>query len=210
MAARRAGACVGGRGAIEPEAARTPLPYMAEKPVLPAEKDAGVWNALLEIHARIPPARRRQLYFVIALMILGAMLELATIGAVLPFLALLADPQRMSQIPEALSLLKTVGAVTIHQQLIAATGLFVGLVLLAGVVRLQLSWSCRKFIFQTGHDTEPASCDWLRSGPIVDEPSIAQRQYAYRRGSPACENYARKRTAGGWKSAARKRAIRSS
>jgi hypothetical protein len=178
---------------------------MAEKPALPAEKDAGVWNALLEIHARIPPARRRQLYFVIALMVLGAMLELAMIGAVLPFLALLADPQRMSQ-----TLLKTVGAVTIHQQLIAATGLFVGLVLLAGVVRLQLSWSCRKFIFQTGHDTEPASCDWLRSGPIVDEPSIAQRQYAYRRGFPACENFARKRTAGGWKSAARRRAIRSS
>ena len=125
---------------------------MAGRRVFEADQAGGVWRALLELHARISAGRRRQLHFVMALMILGAMLELATIGAVLPFLALLADPHRISQIPEALSLFKAIGAVTIQEQLLAATSLFIALLLLAGTVRLQLSWSCRKFIFQTGHD----------------------------------------------------------
>jgi len=113
---------------------------------------AGVWRALVEIHARISTKRRRQFHFVMGLMVLGALLELATIGAVVPFVALLADPLRLSRFPEAQLVFGAIGAVTIREQLLATTGVFVALVLLAGVVRLQLSWSCRKFIFQTGHD----------------------------------------------------------
>jgi ABC-type multidrug transport system fused ATPase/permease subunit len=140
------------RTTIEPEAPTEPLPDMSGKYDVLACGTAGVWRALVEIHARISTKRRRQFHFVMGLMVLGALLELATIGAVVPFVALLADPLRLSRFPEAQLVFGAIGAVTIREQLLATTGVFVALVLLAGVVRLQLSWSCRKFIFQTGHD----------------------------------------------------------
>jgi ATP-binding cassette, subfamily B, bacterial PglK len=96
--------------------------------------------------------RRRQFYVVLALMIVGAIAELATIGAVLPFLSLLADPNRINQIPAVAHAFGLVGAVTAHQRLFAATALFVILAMIAGAIRLQLTWSSQNFIFQMGHD----------------------------------------------------------
>ena len=54
-----------------------------------------LWSGLRELYDSMSPGRRVQFYFVLALMIAGAFAEIATIGAVLPFLSLLADPSRM-------------------------------------------------------------------------------------------------------------------
>ena len=45
------------------------------------------------------PRRRRQFRLVFAIMLLGAFAEMVTIGAVLPFLALIADPARAARLP---------------------------------------------------------------------------------------------------------------
>jgi len=58
-----------------------------------------LWSGLRELYDSMSPGRRVQFYFVLALMIAGASAEIATIGAVLPFLSLLADPSRMDQWP---------------------------------------------------------------------------------------------------------------
>jgi len=119
---------------------------------LRAQDQAGVWSGIRELYARMSQRRRRQFYVVLALMIFGAFAELATIGAVLPFLSLLADPHRIEHVPAAIAAFNQLGAVTPHQRLLAATGFFVLLALVAGAVRLQLSWSSQNFIFQMGHD----------------------------------------------------------
>jgi ATP-binding cassette subfamily B protein len=104
---------------------------------------------LKEIYARMSPHRRRQLFLVLLLMLAGAVAELATIGAVMPLLALLANAANGEQhawlfgVPDALA--------GIDPLLIAAT-LFILFAIAAGLIRLQLVRSSRNFIFGLGHE----------------------------------------------------------
>ena len=100
----------------------------------------------------LSPRRRRQFYLVLALMIAGAFAELATIGAVLPFLSLLADPHRVQQVPLLAAFFRDVGATSAHGRLVAATGLFIILAIVSAAVRLQLTWTSQDFVFRLGHE----------------------------------------------------------
>jgi ABC-type multidrug transport system fused ATPase/permease subunit len=105
-----------------------------------------------ELYRTLSPRRRRQFYIVIALTLAGAFAELATIGAVLPFLSLLAAPQRFAHVPALVAAFDAVGATTDRGRLIAAAGVFILLALIAAAVRLQLAWSSQNFVFRLGHD----------------------------------------------------------
>jgi len=85
-------------------------------------------------------------------MILGAFAELVTIGAILPFLALLADPGRIADVPLVAPMLRTLGAHSIQDALIVLAALFGAAAVAAGIIRLVLSWSTQKFTFRVGHD----------------------------------------------------------
>ncbi|HZC37936.1 MAG TPA: hypothetical protein VE221_04595, partial [Sphingomicrobium sp.] len=117
-----------------------------------AQDQVGFWSGLRELYRMLSPHRRRQFYLVLALMLAGAFAELATIGAVIPFLSLLADPHRIEHLPMLASAFDAVGAISDHQRLIASTGLFIIFALVAGAVRLQLAWSSQEFVFRLGHD----------------------------------------------------------
>jgi ABC-type multidrug transport system fused ATPase/permease subunit len=105
-----------------------------------------------ELYASLTPRRRRQFYLVLMLMLAGALAELATIGAVLPFLSLLADPDRINRIPLLAAAFDAVGAHANSQRLFAAASLFIILAIVAAAVRLQLTWSSQNFIFRLGHE----------------------------------------------------------
>ena len=115
----------------------------------PPIQDFSLWSGLKVIYGRISPSRRRQLFLVILLMSAGALAEVATIGAVIPFLALLTDGSGARQqawlrwLPTPLSR---------GDPLDVAATVFIALAILAGLVRLQLSWSSRHFIFRLGHE----------------------------------------------------------
>lgn len=103
----------------------------------------GFWSELRELYALSPSPRRRQFALLLGLMLLGTVAELATIGAALPFIAALADQQ----------LAPAFGALaTTLDPLVAATAVFIALVLVAGAIRLQLAWSTRSFVTGLGHD----------------------------------------------------------
>jgi len=125
---------------------------LSENPHLSAQEQTSVWSGLRELYGTLTPRRRRQFYFVLALMFAGALAELATIGAVLPFLSLLADPDRAARLPGLAAAFDAIGAVTNQQRLLAATALFISLAIVAAAVRLQLSWSSQDFIFRLGHE----------------------------------------------------------
>jgi ABC-type multidrug transport system fused ATPase/permease subunit len=102
--------------------------------------------------AMMAPARRRQLILTLMLMIAGAAAELATIGAALPFLALLSGGGAAARVP------------LIGRWLPGLTGggiLPVALVLIASAVaaaavRLLLVWSSQRFVASLGHDLATA------------------------------------------------------
>lgn len=106
-----------------------------------SEARPAVWRDLAQIHAQMSAPRRRQFYRLIALMCVGAFAELATIGSVVPFLSLLANP----------GVLAKLGWLPIGS-LPAAALLFAALVLIAGTVRLYLSFSVQDFSYRLGHE----------------------------------------------------------
>lgn len=109
-------------------------------------------SALLELYRVMSPARRRQFYAVIGLMILGALAELTTVGAVVPFLSLLADPGKIEKVPAIASFFRMVGASTRPQMMAGAATVFCVATIVAVVIRLQLSWSSQTFVFLLGHE----------------------------------------------------------
>lgn len=91
--------------------------------------------------------RRRQFYWLIALMAVGAIAELATIGSVVPFVSLLANPAGFARFRWM-----DFGAALGLDPLAAGAVLFASLVVVAGAIRLQLAWSVQNFSYLLGHE----------------------------------------------------------
>jgi ABC-type multidrug transport system fused ATPase/permease subunit len=113
---------------------------------------SGLASGLARLYRHFPPARRRQLVPVVALMLFSALTELMTIGAILPFLALVANPNpaltnRVAAFPFA-----AFGWRNRDEMLLPATLLFASATLFAGAMRLALVRVSHKFMSRLGHD----------------------------------------------------------
>lgn len=113
------------------------------------ERPIGLAAGLGEIYRLMAPHRRRQLFIVLLLMLAGAAAEMATIGAVIPLLALLASAGT-DRNDHWTRLEHLVPSGT--NPLLAAATLFIILAIVAGAVRVLLTWSSRSFTLQLGHD----------------------------------------------------------
>ena len=78
--------------------------------------------------------------------------ELLTLGAVLPFLALLADPGKASSYRNLQGLFSKLGWTQPDQILLPATMLFAATAISAGAVRLFVFWANQRFVFQLYYD----------------------------------------------------------
>lgn len=114
----------------------------------------GLWEGIAEIYAHLSAPRRRHLHTLLILMLVGALAELASLGAVLPFLSQLALPGGIDQLPWAAALLESLGAATDRERLITAGLIFSGVAIFAGAIRLQLAWSTEDFVFRLGHELQ--------------------------------------------------------
>ena len=85
---------------------------------------------------------------VVALLILGAVAEVATIGAVIPFVTFLEGGRTAHHSYWPLALATANG----RSSRLLATALFVVLALAAGSIRLVLAYSSRTFIFRLAHE----------------------------------------------------------
>ena len=112
----------------------------------------GLAAALRQLYGFMTSQRRRQLFRLLGLMLLGALAEIATIGAVVPFISLLAGQQSLQRFQWFSDLFGWIGARTPDQQLLAATSLFIAAALFAAAVRLRLAWSTQSFVLQLGHE----------------------------------------------------------
>lgn len=85
-------------------------------------------------------------------MLLGALAELMTLGAVLPFLAIMADPGKALDYPLLGRALGMLGLSAPSDLLLPATIVFATIALCAGGLRLLLVWSSQKFVYRLGYD----------------------------------------------------------
>jgi len=129
------------------------LAAMSRRETGPAES----LPATLRAFARtLPVRRRRQLGLVIAMMLAGALAEMVTIGAVLPFLALLSDAGRAAHLPGYGLFLAVAGAGSGGDLALRATALFAAAVVLSASARLQIHRLTHRFAYGLGHDVGTA------------------------------------------------------
>ena len=107
---------------------------------------------VLDVIRHLDPRRRWQLMLVSMLMVIGALAEVFTLGAVLPFLGLLANPEFLDNAGWAAHLLDQVASALGITRLLAASILFATVALVSGGIRLLLAWSSNKVIFGIGAD----------------------------------------------------------
>ena len=100
----------------------------------------------------ISPRRRSQFGLLLTLMVFSSFAEILSIGAVLPFLAILTAPIRVFEHPVALPFIQTLGLTKPEQLLLPLTIAFGLAALLAGAMRLLLLWATTRLSFATGAD----------------------------------------------------------
>ncbi len=97
-------------------------------------------NLLYGIWAHLNPNRKAQVFSLLVLMIFSGVAELASLGAVLPFLTVLSDPQLIWEQNTFQFWAIQVGITDPSQLIIPLTALFVILVILASSIRLLNLW----------------------------------------------------------------------
>ena len=100
----------------------------------------------------INPLRRRQFLLLFVLMILASFAEILSIGAVLPFLAVLTAPQQFFENSFVQPFIEVLGIKSADQLLLPVTVAFGLATLIAGGMRLMLAWVLTRLAYATGAD----------------------------------------------------------
>jgi ABC-type multidrug transport system fused ATPase/permease subunit len=127
---------------------------------LPAEL-LWVWRNIL------PPKRRAQGLLVLGLMLVGGIAELATIGAVVPLLAIFASsgaPQSGSRVGELMS---SLGLDLSAISLTTVAIFFCGVAVATAIVRILLSWVTQRYVFGIRYDVGVALYDRMLHQPYA-------------------------------------------
>ena len=106
----------------------------------PASEPPSTRTLLLGIWGHLSRRRRIQLGLLLVVMLASGGAELVSLGAVLPFLAVLSDPERLWQQPLVQALAGRVGFTEASELLLPATLTFAVAAVLAAVVRLANLW----------------------------------------------------------------------
>ncbi len=102
--------------------------------------------------AKLPKRRRGQLLLLLGLMLLGAMAEALSLGSIVPFLAILADPEQALARPEMASLVAALGFSDPQNLRWNFTLLFATSALVAGLLRFGLIYMTAKVTYGIGHE----------------------------------------------------------
>lgn len=107
---------------------------------------------LFRLWHQISPRRRSQFVMVLTLMVAASFAEIISIGAVLPFLAVLTAPEHLYQQPAAGPIIRYLGLTSPEQLLLPFTIAFGVAAIMAGAMRLLLSWASIRLAYGTGAD----------------------------------------------------------
>ena len=114
---------------------------------------------LLGIWGHLSQRRRLQLILLLILVLASGGAELVSLGAVLPFLMAISEPELLWQQPLVQSLLFHVGITNANQLLIPVTLIFASAAVVAGLIRLLNLWCNGRLAAAIGSDL---SCDAYR------------------------------------------------
>lgn len=114
--------------------------------------EAGLRSDLKTLWRHVLPHRRRQLTLIAFLMPAAALAELAMLGSLVPFLALLAGQAPKSFSLEMLNTLQRSAISLAGTPLAAAAMLFIIAAVITALLRLALAWQNERFAYGLGHE----------------------------------------------------------
>ena len=119
---------------------------------MPSENVSTIRHLLVRLWCKISPKRQGQFVFLLILMIAASLAEILSIGAVLPFLAILTSPESIFKQPLVQSTAHLFGITTPRQLLFPLTIAFGLAAMISGGMRLLLLWASTHISFATGAD----------------------------------------------------------
>jgi len=126
----------------------TPALATASAPLAPES----LLQSLRRLWSHLSARRRRQFGLLLVLMLLSAMADVVSLGAVIPFLAVLSSPEAIFSHPGAAQGARLLGFDTPGQMLWPLTATFVTAAILAGAIRLLLLWASSRLGLAAGAD----------------------------------------------------------
>jgi ATP-binding cassette subfamily B protein len=121
-----------------------------KSPSAAATADASLTALLLRLWRHLSERRRRQFMMHMGLMVLSVIAELVSLGAVLPFIAVLASPERAFRHRLIADLAQSWGIDSPNELVLPLTIAFACAALLAGAVRMLVVWVNTRFTATTG------------------------------------------------------------
>lgn len=105
-----------------------------------------------EFLGHLPGRRRRQLGLLFLLMLVGSLAEIVTIGAVVPFITLIARPEMAAEFSWLQAIFVHLGWHSSASLVLPMSSVFIGIVVLATAIRLLLLYVSNKLVFAIGQD----------------------------------------------------------
>lgn len=104
-----------------------------------------VSRVIVRLWRHLAPRRRQQLVLVAVLIVLGGLSEVVSLGALLPFLAILTSPDRMLNDPRMARVIAALGVSTADQLIVPFAVLFAAAAIASAFLRLVVLWTTGRF-----------------------------------------------------------------
>ncbi len=116
------------------------------------EPERSIAGSVRFLWAWMSPRRRRHFAAALGVMLVGAAAELMTIGAVLPFLALVSNPEGAARLPGFRQIIELLGSFAPDNLILLAAVLLAVTAIFAAAVRIALNWVSLRFVLAFSHE----------------------------------------------------------
>lgn len=124
---------------------------LESKKSVDASKDSNL-SLLHRVWSHLSPRRHRQFWLTLGLMLLSAVTEVASLGAIMPFLAAIASPEAWYRQPVVQHWAMRFGLTSAADTLYPLTVIFALAALAAGLSRMSLLWASTRLANASGSD----------------------------------------------------------
>ena len=120
--------------------------------VSPSDQTTNLPTLLLRLWCHLGQRRRFQFWLLMGLILVSAVMEVVSLGAVMPFLGVLIFPDKVFNHPIITQIAPDFGITSADQLVFPLTVAFGVAAIIAGILRMLLLWSSTRISFATGAD----------------------------------------------------------